>query len=128
MIKMDRRGQISIEFVLILALMAIIVVAIGGYVGDASEQSMISSAVRTAADNAATNLVITNRSTNPANVENINSIGNGANITLQINISGSNQTFDAIKSSVLNSVAAQGYNVTGSSIITGRHVYTIQVV
>ena len=128
MTKMDRRGQISIEFVLILALMAIIVVAIGGYVGDASEQSMISSAVRTAADNAATNLVITNRSMNPVNVENINSTSNGTSITLQINVSGSNQTFDAIKSSVLNSIAAQGYNVTNSSVITGRHVYTIQVV
>ena len=128
MTKMDRRGQISIEFVLILALMAIIVVAIGGYVGDASEQSMISSAVRTAADNAAANLVITNRSMNPVNVENINSIGNGTSITLQINVSGSNQTFDAIKSSILTSVAAQGYNVTNSSVITGRHVYTIQVV
>jgi Class III signal peptide. len=128
--KMDQRGQISLEFVLILALMAIIVIVIGSYASDASEQGVISSAVRSAADNATTTIVMLNRSMTPISVQDINSISNGTTITLQIDISGSfsNQTSTTILNSTLNSIAAQGYNVTNNNIVTKRHTYTISVV
>ncbi|MEN6551333.1 MAG: class III signal peptide-containing protein [Methanobacterium sp.] len=127
---MDRRGQISLEFVLILALMAVIVGAIGWYAGNANEQNVITSAVRSAADNATTTLAMLNRSMKPVRVEDIATITNGTKITLQIDISGSpsaNQT-QTITSSILSSVAAQGYNVTSNTIVTNKHVYTIKVV
>ncbi len=130
MTKMDQQGQISIEFVLILALMAVIVCAVGWYVGDSSEQSVITSSVRSAADNATTSLSLLNRSIAPVRVEDINTVTNGSNITLQVDISGSLSSTQnqIINSSILSSIASQGYNVTNNTIITGKHRYTIQIV
>lgn len=129
---MDQRGQISIEFVLILALMAVIVGAVGWYVGDANEQNVISSAVRTAADNATTTLAMLNRSMAPVRVQSITTTttNNGTNIALQVDISGSpsSSQIQTITSSIFSSIAAQGYNVTNSTIITNKHRYTIRVV
>ncbi|MGB9979440.1 TadE/TadG family type IV pilus assembly protein [Methanobacterium sp.] len=128
--KMDQRGQISIEFVLILALMAIIVGAIAVYAGDANEQNVISSAARQGADNATTTLSLLNRSMNPVRVEDIKTINNGTNITLQIDITGSLSSIQSttIANSVLNSIAAQGYSLTNNSIVTSRHKYTVKIV
>ena len=130
MIKMDQRGQISIEFVLILALMAVIVSSIGLYIGTANEQNVISSAVRSSADNATTTLSLLNRSMPPVRVEDISTIGSGQNITLQVDISGSlsNSQNLNITSSILSSIAAQGYTVTNTSIVTAKHTYTLKIV
>lgn len=124
--KMDHRGQISIEFVLILAIMAIIVGAIGWYVGNSNEQSVISSAVRSSADNAAATYSLANESITPLRVENINTNTNGTNITLNVHISGSNSNQNQeITNSILSSIASQGYSVTCSSIVTNKHIYII---
>lgn len=130
MTKMDQQGQISIEFVLILALMAVIVCAVGWYVGDSSEQSVITSSVRSAADNATTTLAMNNTNFVPVRVEDINTITNGSNITLQVDISGSLSSTQnqIINSSILSSIASQGYNVTNNTIVTSKHRYTIQIV
>lgn len=130
MTKMDQQGQISIEFVLILALMAVIVCAVGWYTSDANEQNVISSAVRSAADNATTTLAILNRSMVPVRVQSIAATNTGTNIALQVDISGSpsSSQIQTIKSSILSSIAAQGYNVTNSTITTSKHRYTIGVV
>lgn len=130
MTKMDQQGQISIEFVLILALMAVIVCAVGWYVGDGNEQSVITSSVRSAADNATTSLSLLNRSMAPVRVEDINTVTNGNNITLQVDISGSLSSTQnqIINSSILSSIASQGYNVTNNTIVTSKHRYTIQIV
>ena len=130
MIKMDQRGQISLEFVLILALMAVIVSAIGWYVGNANEMNVISSAVRSGADNATTTMALLNRSMPPVRVEDISTVGSGQNITLQVDISGSlsNSQNLNITSSILSSIAAQGYTVTNTSIVTAKHTYTLKIV
>ena len=130
MTKMDQQGQISIEFVLILALMAVIVCAVGWYTSNANEQSVISSAVRSAADNATTTLAILNRSMAPVRVQSIAATNNGTKIALQVDISGSpsSSQIQTITSSIFSSIAAQGYNVTNSTIVTSKHRYTIRVV
>lgn len=122
----DQRGQISIEFVLVLAIMAVIVIAIGSYASESSEQSIISSAVRSAAGNATTSLSLLN-STTPLSVEDISNVTNGSNITLYIDFSGPVSTYQnqTILSSILSSMASQGYTVTNNSIITSRHTYTL---
>ena len=130
MTKMDQQGQISIEFVLILALMAVIVCAVGWYTSDANEQSVISSAVRSAADNATTTLAILNRSMAPVRVQSITATNNGTKISLQVDISGSpsSSQIQTITNSIFSSIATQGYNVTNSTIVTSKHRYTIRVV
>lgn len=128
MLKKDQRGQISVEFVLILAIMAIIVAGIGWYVGNSNEESVISSAVRSAADNATTALVL-NNSINPVRVEEISTTYNGTNIALELHFSSpiNNQTSIAISNSILNSIASQGYKVINNSIVTKGHTYTVNV-
>ena len=140
MIKMDQRGQISIEFVLILALMAVIVSSIGLYIGTANEQNVISSAVRSSADNATTTLSLLNRSMNPLRVTDIKTVSNGTNVNIYIDISGSlstNQTNTTINS-ILNSIAAQGYTRVNTTtpdtapqndyVVTNRHKYKVTLV
>lgn len=122
---MDQKGQISIEFVLILAIMLVIVITVTSYVGEQNELSAVSLAAREGATNAITNLSLLNRSIAPVRVEGINTVSNGRNITLIVHVSGPlNQN---ITGSILSSIAAQGYNVTNGNIITGRHSYTINV-
>lgn len=123
---MDQRGQISIEFVLILALMAVIVSAIGWYVGNANEQNVISSAVRSSADNATTSLSLLNSSMKPTRVGNITTTDNGTKITLRVYIHGLPSSLTQnVTSSILSSIASQGYNVTGNTIVTKKHIYII---
>ncbi len=130
MTKMDQRGQISIEFVLILALMLVIVLGVGWYVGNSNESNVISSAARSGADNAITTLAMSNRTMAPVRVEDISTTNNGTNVTVNIDISGSLSDFQnqTIINSTLSSIAAQGYNLVNGSIITSRHTYKIKLV
>ncbi len=128
--KMDQRGQISIEFVLVMALMIVIVLSVGWYVSDSNESNIISSAARSGADNAVTALSMVNRSMVPVRVEDIITTSNGSNITISIDISGSLSAYQnqTIINSTLSSIAAQGYTLTNDSIVTSRHTYKIKLV
>jgi uncharacterized protein (UPF0333 family) len=132
---MDQKGQISIEFVLIIALIFVIVLAVGSYVGEQNELNSVSVAARTGATDAVTNLVITNN-ISPLRIEDIRMNGSGKNLILFINISGpistsSNQT---IVNNTLNSIASVGYtrinsgNIFTDYINTTRHTYNVVLV
>lgn len=127
---MDQRGQISIEFVLIIAFMLVLVLLIASYAGDENESYVVLSAAREGAVNATTNLVLLNGSVNPLKVENISTTGSGKylNITIQIDEPLSDYQNQTITNSTLASIAAQGYTFNGSSIITSRHVYNVTIV
>ena len=140
MIKMDQRGQISIEFVLILALMAVIVSSIGLYIGTANENSVIISAARSGADNATTSLAMLNTNMIPVRVDDISNYTSGQYTIIQVDISGSlstNQTNTTINS-ILNSIAAQGYTRVNTTtpdtapqndyVVTNRHKYKVTLV
>jgi len=137
---MEQKGQISIEFVLIIGLMLVIVLAIAGYAGYANENNAIAAAAREGATNASSNIVLLNRSMVPIKVEDISLIGSGHNLTIQIDISGtiSSSQNKTIVDSTLNSIVAQGYirvNNTNSSnspyadyIVAKWHNYNITLV
>ena len=137
--KMDRNGQISIEFVLVLAIMLVLVLLIASYIGSESESSTVLSAARAGAMDATTNIVLLNRSATPLRVENLSTIGSGYNLTIQINISGSLSDYQNqnIINSTLTSIAAQGYtrsdagtsdNPSDDYITTSRHEYNVAIV
>jgi uncharacterized protein (UPF0333 family) len=135
MIKMDKRGQLSIEFVLVIAFMLILVLAFATYIGDANEKNSIASAARTGATNSASSLLVTNTITQPLQVEDVNLNANGANITIVIDISGplSTTTNSTITNQTLQSIANAGYtlnnaNVTDPFIVTSRHVYRVLLI
>jgi len=135
MIKMDKRGQISIEFVLIVAFMFILVILFGTYATDANEKNVVSSAARSGVMDAATKLLLDNNITQPIHVNEIATDGNGQNITLSINVSGpvSTNTMNNLTSSAIQSIAAQGYKVDTTNpndtfVSTSRHNYRVKIV
>ena len=135
MIKMDKRGQISIEFVLIVAFMLMLVILIGVYAADANEKNVVSSAARSGVMDAASNLLLNNSITQPLRVNEITTNENGTNITLLINLSRpvSNTINQNITLATLQSIQAQGYtlNNTNSSdpfVKTSRHNYRVTIV
>lgn len=127
---MDQKGQISIEFVLIIAFMLVLVLLVASYVGEQNELNNVLSAARVGASDAATNLSLLNRSMTPVRVDDIFTTGSGQNLTITIQIDGSisdyqNQT---IVNGTLSSIAAQGYTLTGNRVITSRHVYNVTLI
>ena len=132
---MDKRGQISIEFVLIIAFMLVLVLLFGAYAADANEKNVVSSAARSGAMDAASNLLLNNSITQPIQVTDITTVDIGQNETIFINVIGSisNSTNQTMRSYALQSIAAQGYilNTTNSTdpfISTSRRTYKIQIV
>ena len=133
---MDNKGQISVEFILFLAIVLVIVLAVGYFISDQSEQNNIATATRLGAENATTSMGITNPGIMPVRVEAIQMNGN-QNITVIINLSySSTQIANTTLTGVYNALTSQGYapqkgivlnNIQNLTINTSRHKYTIQV-
>lgn len=138
MMKVDQKGQISIEFVLIIGFMLILVLVFAGYIGDAMESNSVSAAARSGAMDAASNIVLLNQSAEPLRVNDINIIGNGQNLTIQINIdiTPSATAKLAIFNGALHSVADLGYTIDTQNamnpyddvVVSSRHRYSITIV
>lgn len=138
MIKMDQRGQISIEFVLVVAFMLVIVLLVGSYIGEQSELSTVTAAARNGAMEAATDLALLNRNMEPLRVNDVRMNGSGQNLTLLINVSGpiSNNANIKIFNSTIQSIAAQGYTIDIQNttdlfddvVVTSRHRYSVVIV
>ncbi len=139
MIKMDQRGQISIEFVLVIAFMLVIVILVGSYASEQNEISSITAAARTGATDAITIIAITNKNLNPTRINEIRMNGSGQNLTLLLNISGpisieANRTvFNATIQSMAK-VGNYGINTNNNTnlfddvVVTGRHNYGVIIV
>ena len=135
---MDQKGQISIEFALIIAVMLVLVLLIASYAGTENESNTILSAARSGAMNATTNAVLLNRSAEPTRVDNIQLInGTGSDLIISINLSTVPSNTTSILNSTLNSIAAQGYTINNAGtpndpsddyITTSRHKYTVTIV
>jgi uncharacterized protein (UPF0333 family) len=139
MIKMDQRAQISIEYILLVAVILLIVIVFALVITDQSEQNSVATAAQLGASNATANLVFTNNSQTPVQVTSVNmtnSTSPNTNITLTIHFSRSVASQQAtIFTSITNSLQSAGFtNITqGSnylllttSVGTGiRHTYNI---
>ena len=84
---MDQRGQISIEYVLLVSIVLIIVVVFGLIITDQSEQNNVASAVQLGASNATANLVFGSSSQSPVKVTNVAMTGTGQNISVVVHFS-----------------------------------------
>ncbi|MBI5680743.1 MAG: hypothetical protein HZC47_07625 [Methanobacterium sp.] len=135
--KMDQRGQISIEFVLIIAFMLILVLVFAGYIGDAMELNSVSAAARYGATNTISDLVFLNRSVEPFRVTDVQILGSGQNLTIQINVDKTLQPAAnlTIFNGALHSVANLGYTIDVRTldpyddvVVSNRHQYSITIV
>ncbi len=134
---MDQRGQISIEYILLVAIVLVIVVIFGVVISNQSEQNNVASAVQLGATNATANLVFANNSQSPVKVTNVAMTGNGTNINMVVHFSRSVTDQQAIIfASIIQSLKSSGYtNITNTSTtmtlttatsgLGTRHIYTI---
>lgn len=126
---MDVRGQISIEFLLILGFIIVIVLVVASIAGPQIEQNSISSAVREGSSNALYELSSTNTSFTPNRVTRINMSGSG-NITY-IKVQFSNPLPSNYQSFVLNQTMQSVLNQSGFTMInsttvkSSNNIYTI---
>lgn len=127
---MDQKGQISIEFVLVIGLIVVIVLAIAPYIGEQNENNVIAVAAREGASNTITNITLLNRNMAPIVVKDLKMTGSGQNITIQIRLSSSvsSDQNQLIVNGTLASIAAQGYTLTNGTIVTNRHRYNVTLV
>lgn len=134
---MDQRGQISIEYILLVAIVLVIVVIFGLVITDQSEQNNVASAVQLGATNATANLVFGNNSQSPVKVTNVAMTGTGQNINIVVHFSRSvADQKPTILASIIQSLKSSGYNnivnntnsviLTTSTTSSGtRHIYNI---
>lgn len=134
---MDQRGQISIEYILLVAIILVVVVIFGLIITDQNEQNNVASAVQLGATNATANLVFGNNSQSPVKVTNVAMTGTGQNIKMVVHFSRSvSDQQSIILSSIIQSLKSSGYTnivnnsnsitLTTSTTSTGtRHIYNI---
>jgi uncharacterized protein (UPF0333 family) len=109
---MDKKGQISVEVILFLALVLLIVLAVASYIYTQNYQNNILTATRLGAENATTGLGMKNLTMIPVRVEGIEMTGT-ENVTILIHLSNNNnQIQNATLTSVYNSLISQGYSPT----------------
>lgn len=127
---MDQRGQISVEFILLAAIVLMVVVSIGVVVANENELNSVASAVRIGAENGTTHASIVNPNMQPVRVTSVDMDGRD-NITIQVHFSSSvNPIKDPIFQSISNSLTGSGYTTSYSggeslNLVTSRHNYTI---
>lgn len=134
---MDQRGQISIEYVLLVSIVLIIVVVFGLIITDQSEQNNVASAVQLGATNATANLVFGSSSQSPVKVTNVAMTGTGQNINVVVHFSRPvTDQQSTIIASIVKSLQSSGFTnvssttnsatVTTSATSTGtHHIYNI---
>ena len=136
MIKMDQRAQISVEYILLVAIILAIVIVFALIITDQSEQNKVATAAQLGASNATANILFTNTSQTPVKVTSV-TMTNGTNINLVIHFSRSvTSQQGTILQSIENSLRAAGFNnlvktntsitVTTTTTAAGlRHTYLI---
>lgn len=136
---MDQRAQISVEYILLVAIILFVVLIFASVIINENEENNVASAVQLGASNATTSMVFTNTSQPPVKVTNVymNNTSNTSQIPISIDVhfSGPITNPTPVFNSIVNSLIATGYtNITQSTTALTlttqsasgiRHIYTI---
>jgi uncharacterized protein (UPF0333 family) len=137
MINMDQRAQISIEYILLVAIVLLVVIVFALIITNQNEQNNVATAAQLGASNAVANTIFTNTSQYPVKVTYVNMTNstNGTDVNIVIHFSGPVSNQSNVINNISSSLIAAGYsNITLSSgslnLITStgtgiRHNYTI---
>lgn len=131
--KMDQRGQISVEYILIAAIVMFIVIAFGWVVANESELNSVALSVKMGAENGTTYASIINPQMQPVRVTGVDMNGED-DVTIEVRFSSSVESInETILNSIKNSLASSGYDSTSFSdsklyLQTNRHSYTVILV
>jgi uncharacterized protein (UPF0333 family) len=133
---MDQRAQISIEYILLVAVVLIIVVVFATVITNSNEQNTVATAVQLGADNATTTASFINTTQPPVKVTFIDMTNvDSVKINMVIHFSGPITNPNVVFGSISNSLIAANYNnisQNGSSLILTTqpgsviaHIYNI---
>ena len=135
---MDQKAQISVEYILLVAIILFVVLIFASVIINGNEENNVASAVQLGASNATTSMVFTNTSQPPVKVTNVymtNTSSTQIPINVVIHFSGPISNPVPVFNSIVNSLNAAGFtNITQNTtalILTTqsgsgiRHVYTI---
>ena len=114
--KMDQRAQISIEYILLIAIILLVVLIFASIAFNENENNDVASAVQLGANNATANMVFTNTSQAPVRVTSVymnNSTSTQYNIVIHFSGQVSNPT--QVFNSIINSLNAAGFNNTSQN-------------
>ena len=110
MVKMDQRAQISVEFILLVA----IVLVFSLIITNENEQNNVATAAQLGAANATANIVLTNTSQSPIKVTSVsmsNGTVRGSDINVVIHFSRPvGDQSDTILNSIVKSLTSSGFN------------------
>lgn len=129
MIKMDKKGQLSAEFILLVGFILVVVLIFASIAGDQSEVNSVVASAKQGASEAVSERVFVNNTATPVRVTTVTVTGN-ENKTIQIRLSKSvsAEFKNNILNSSLNAVDDLGFNRTGNVITSNRYQYTITIV
>jgi uncharacterized protein (UPF0333 family) len=134
---MDQRAQISVEYILLVAIILFVVLIFASVVINENEQNNVASAVQLGASNATANMVFTNTSQKPVKVTNVimSNVPNSTQVNMTIHFSSPISNPTPVFTSIINSLTASGFtnitqNSTALTLTTQsgsgiRHVYII---
>jgi uncharacterized protein (UPF0333 family) len=119
MIKMDQRAQISVEYILLVAIILSIVLVFSLIITNENEQNNVATAAQLGAANATANIVLTNSNQSPIKVTSV-SMSNGTirgsdiNVVIHFSRPVGDQS-DTIFSSIIKSLNSSGFNNISSN-------------
>ncbi|TMS40319.1 MAG: class III signal peptide-containing protein [Methanobacterium sp.] len=130
---MDQRGQISVEYILLAAIVMLVVIVFGSVIMNNNELNSVASAVRIGAENGTTELSLLNRSMQPVRVTSVSmsEINGTGNYNINVSFSGPvTSVQEKVLNSINNSLTGSGFKTdyTGGPMLnlsTSRHKYTI---
>jgi uncharacterized protein (UPF0333 family) len=113
---MDQRAQISIEYILLVAIILLVVLIFASIAFSENENNDVASAVQLGANNATANMVFTNTSQAPVRVTSVNMTNSSStqyNIVIHFSGHVSNPTL--VFNSIINSLNTAGFNNTSQN-------------
>lgn len=106
---MDKKGQLSIEVILFVAIILLIVLVVAAYVSDQTEKNNIVSAARLGAENGTTDLGIKNPGMLPVKVNGIQ-LNGSSQVTIHLSRELNPTEKTIIKNSAYKSLNSQGFS------------------
>ena len=136
---MDQKAQISVEYILLVAIILFVVLIFASIVINGNEENNVASSIQLGASNATANMVFTNTSQPPVKVTNVNmaNVNNSNQVNVVVHFSSAISNPTQVFNGIVKSLTTAGFtnitqNGTGLTLTTQsgsgiRHIYNITI-
>lgn len=128
MIKMDKKAQISAEFLLLMGFILLVVLVFASFIGDQNEVNTVIASAKQGASEALSGMVFINRTVAPVRVSTITVTGDtDKNIQIRLSRAVPDNYKEMVRQSALKSINASGFTRVNDNIITNRYNFTVTI-